>query len=124
MIYTSMYIDDVCTMCLLFGSLRRCFGTESHLSTTASRIDGFTLVLECYCNGSSSGFGMSWWSQSIQVDECLAAPNMVDIEYQGENLFPERDVGRRANCWEVQVPTVPNKLQQWLLSARRKDGGA
>ena len=58
------------------------------------------------------------------LDECLSAPNTVDIEYQGENLFPERDVGRRgANCWEVQVPNL--SLQQWRktpVSKEIKDG--
>lgn len=57
------------------------------------------------------------------LDECLSAPNTVDIEYQGENLFPERDLGRRANCWEVQVPNL--SLQQWRktpVSKEIKDG--
>ncbi len=53
------------------------------------------------------------------LEECLATPNMADIDSKGENLFPERDVGRRANCWEVQIP---NKLQQWLHLSGRKDG--
>lgn len=65
---TLIYVDDICTMCPYFVYfIWKMFWNISHLSSTASRIHGWKLVLECYCNGSSSGFGMSWWSQSIQV---------------------------------------------------------
>ena len=58
------YLHNVSLFCLFYLE-----DVLEHITpfSTASRIHGWKLVLECYCNGSSSGFGMSWWSQSIQV---------------------------------------------------------
>ena len=65
------------------------FRNIAYLSTTASRIDGFTLVLECYCNGSSSGFGMSWCSQSIQMSwrSALQRPTWLTLIIRARICF-------------------------------------